>query len=177
MKWPTTTIKKATASAVNVTIVFTATSPIYYFLGIDVWRISCIALFFGYNLLLSNRCLGQRVAKTYQTEPTNVAYAALYTASTATLLFWLWLPLDLALANGLVLQLPCLMVFGNTPHGLITRRQTMTEQEYFFECIAMKGECPDCHKTALKHITETNVWCNYCRASFLVSGFYIKRAA
>jgi len=68
------------------------------------------------------------------------------------------------------------MIFGNTPHGLIARRKTMTEPEYFFECIAMKGECPDCHKAALKHVNETHVYCRYCRAEFLVSGFHIKRA-
>ena len=173
MKW-LITIKKAMASAVNVSIVFTLTSPMYFFLGINAWRVCCLVLFFGYNLVLSKRCLGQRIARTYQDQPTNAAYAALYTASTATLLFWLWLPLDLAIANGLFLQLPCLMIWGNTPHGLIARRRTMTEQEYLFECIGMKGECPDCHKTTLVR-TDSHVHCRLCRSVFFADNFIVQR--
>ena len=174
MKWPITTLKKATASAVNVSIVFIATSPIYYFLGINAWRLCCLALFFGYNIVLSRRCLGQRIARTYQNEPTSAAYAALYTASTATLLFWLWVPLDLALANGIFLQLPCLMIWGNTPHGLLAQRRTMTEQEYLFECIALKGECPDCGKTTLVR-KGSHVHCRLCRAAFFAENFSVQR--
>jgi len=174
MKWPITTIKKATASAVNVAIVFSATSPIYYFLGIEVWRFCCIVLFFGYNLLLSHRCLGQRVAKTYQNEPTNTAYAALYTASTATLLFWIWVPLDIALANGLFLQLPCLMIWGNTPHGLIARRRTVSEQEHLWECIGLKGECPDCGKFTLQR-KGSYVHCRLCRSIFFAENLLVQR--
>jgi len=174
MKWPITTLRKAIASAVNVSIVFIATSPIYYFLGINAWRLCCLALFFGYNIALSRRCLGQRIARTYQNEPTSAAYAALYTASTATLLFWLWVPLDLALANGIFLQLPCLMIWGNTPHGLLAQRRTMTEQEYLFECIALKGECPDCGKTTLIR-KGSHVRCRICRAAFFAEDFSIQR--
>jgi len=174
MKWPITTLKKATASAVNVSVVFTATSPIYYFAGVDWWRGSCLVLFFGYNLLLRRRCLGQYFARTYQDEPTSVAYAALYTASTATLLFWLWLPLDLALANGLMLQLPCLMIWGNTPHGLLARRKTMSEMEHLWESIAMRGECPDCHKTSLAR-NGSYVHCRLCRSMFFVDNMLITR--
>jgi hypothetical protein len=173
MKW-IIACKKATASAVNVGIVFTTTSPIYYFLGVEVWRICCIALFFGYNLLLRRRCLGQRIAHTYQNEPTSFAYAALYTASTATLLFWVWMPLDIALANGLCLQLPCLMIFGNTPHGLLARRKTMTEHEYLFECIALKGECPDCGRVSLVR-SNSYVRCRFCRNEFFADNFIIQR--
>jgi hypothetical protein len=173
MKW-IITCRKAIASAVNVSIVFTATSWIYVLWGSEVWRGSCIALFFGYNILLSKRCLGQRVARTYQDQPTSVAYAALYTASTATLLFWLWVPLDLALANGLFLQLPCLMIFGNTPHGLLARRRTMTEQEHLFECIALKGECPDCGKFSLQR-KGSYVHCRLCRATFFAENMSVQR--
>jgi hypothetical protein len=173
MKW-LITCKKATASAVNVTVVFVGTSPVYYFLGIDVWRFVCIALFFGYNLLLRRRCLGQRIAHTYQNQPTNFAYAAFYTASTATLLFWIFVPLDLALANGLFIQLPCLMIFGNTAHGLLTRRKTMTEQEHLFECIALKGECPDCGRTSLVR-SNAYVRCRVCRNNFFANDFIIQR--
>jgi hypothetical protein len=168
------TARKVTASAVNVTVVFAGTSWIYWLWGVEAWRISCIALFFGYNLLLPRRCLGQRIAGTYQSDPTSVAYAALYTGSTATLLFWIWVPLDLALANGLLLQLPCLAIWGNTPHGLIARRKTMTEQEHLWECIGLKGECPDCYKTTLvRH--DSYVHCRLCRARFFASDFTVQR--
>jgi hypothetical protein len=175
MKW-IITIKKATASAVNVAVVFTATAPVYYFLGIEWWRASCITLFMVYNLLLSRRCLGQRISRTFQNEPTNTVYAALYTASFATLLWWIWLPLDLALANGLLIQIPCLALRGNTLHGLLAGRRTMTENEYLLECIGLKGECPDCKRQTIVALNETHFWCKYCRAAFLVSGFHVTRA-
>jgi ribosomal protein L37AE/L43A len=168
------TIKKATASAVNVTVVFTATSPIYYFLGIDVWRIVCIALFFSYNLLQPRRCLGQRVAHTYQNEPTNLSFAALYTASTATLLWWVFVPLDLALANGLLIQLPCLALRGNTLHGLLTGRKTVTETERLFECVALRGHCPDCDEPTLER-TGSYVRCHQCHSAFFAADLMVTR--
>jgi hypothetical protein len=168
------TIRKATASAVNVSIVFAGTSPIYYFLGMEAWRSLCLVLFFGYNLVLRRRCLGQRIAGTFQDQPTNVAYAALYTASTATLLFWWWVPLDIALANGLFLQLPCLMIWGNTPHGLLASRRTMTQFEHDFECVGLRGQCPDCDAIDLK-VNGQRVECGNCHATFFVDYCYVKR--
>lgn len=167
-------LHKVIASSVNVAIVFVATSPIYYFLGLNIWRVSCIGLFFLYTLVLSRRCLGQRVARTYQNEPTNPAFAAMYTASTATLLWWIWVPLDLALANGLLIQLPCLALRGNTAHGLLAGRRTMTEQEHLWECIAMKGECPDCARISLAR-NGSYVHCRLCRAKFFADNFIVQR--
>jgi len=166
--------KKATASAVNIGVVGTATAPVYFFLGLEPWRLCSIASFFGYALLLSRRCLGQMIAGTYQNQPTNLAYAVLYTAGFATVIYWIWFPFDLMLANGLFVQIPCLLVFGNTLHGLATGRQTMTEQEYLFECIGMKGECPDCHKTTLIR-TNAHVRCRICHAMFFADNFIVKR--
>ena len=173
MKWIITG-KKALASAVNVSIVFGITSPIYFFFGIETWRISYLILFFGYSLVWRERCLGQRVARTYQDQPTSPAYAALYTASTATLIFWVFVPLDLALANGLFLQLPCLMIWGNTPHGLIARRRTVTETERLWECVGLKGECPDCEKTVLVR-NGSYLHCRLCRARFFADNFVVLR--
>jgi hypothetical protein len=173
MKW-LITIKKATASAVNVFIVFAGTSPIYYLAGLNTWRVSCIGLFFLYTLLLSRRCLGQRIARTYQNQPTNVAFAAMYTASTATLLWWIWVPLDLALANGLFVQLPCLALRGNTAHGLLAGRKTMTQNEYEFECIALRGQCPDCNQVKLD-MTGSIIFCKACHASFYAGDMFVRR--
>ena len=168
------TARKATASAVNVTVVFAGTSWIYWLWGVEVWRLSCLALFFGYNILLSRRCLGQRVARTYQSNPTSVAYAALYTASTATLLFWIWVPLDLAIANGLLLQLPCLAIWGNTPHGILARRRTMTEAEHDFECVGLRGQCPDCDAIQLR-LDGSTVICKACGSQFHVQYCHVQR--
>jgi hypothetical protein len=166
-------LRKAIASAVNVGTVLVGTSPFYALFGFEVWRVCFIALFFLYALLLSRRCLGQMTAGTWQNEPTNVAYAVFYTASTATLLFWFWIPLDLALANGLFLQLPCLMIFGNTAHGLMSGRQTMSEPEYLFACI-MKGRCPDCHHQSLA-ATGSYVHCKSCHAEFYARDLVVQR--
>jgi hypothetical protein len=165
---------KATASSVNVAVVFMLTGPVYLTAGIEWWRVSCIALFFSYNLLLSHRCLGQMIARTRQNLPTNPAYAALYTASFATLLFWVWFPLDVALANGLFVQLPCLMIYGNTLHGLATGRKTMTEAEYQFECIALRGQCPDCQRLTLEK-NGAIIHCKSCHAAFYADSFYVRR--
>jgi hypothetical protein len=172
-----TITRKATASTVNVFFVFTLTLPFYFVLGMQWWRASCIALFFIYNLALSHRCLGMIVAHTRQNLPTSPAYAALYTASAATLLFWIWFPLDVALANGLFVQLPCLLVYGNTLHGLMTGRRTMTEAEYVFECIALRGQCPDCQQTKLMH-SESNhafIYCKACHATFFSGNCFVRR--
>jgi ribosomal protein L37AE/L43A len=165
---------KATASSVNVAVVFVLTGPVYIAAGVEWWRGSCIALFFSYNLLLSRRCLGMVIARTRQNLPTNPAYAALYTASFATLLFWIHFPLDVALANGLFIQLPCLMIYGNTPHGLITGRKTMTEAEYQFECIALRGQCPDCQRITLE-ANGAIIHCKSCHAAFYAGSFYVRR--
>jgi ribosomal protein L37AE/L43A len=172
MLWQIT--RKAAASAVNVAIVFLLTGPVYVVAGIEWWRGSCIVLFFTYNLALSRRCLGQVIARTRQNLPTNPAYAALYTASFSTLLFWAWFPFDVAAANGLFVQLPCLMLYGNTLHGLATGRKTMTEAEYQFESIALRGQCPDCHRVKLE-INGAIIHCKSCHAAFYAGSFYVRR--
>jgi ribosomal protein L37AE/L43A len=172
MLWQIT--HKAVASAVNVAIVFVLTGPVYFAAGIEWWRSSCIVLFFTYNLALSHRCFGQMIARTRQNLPTNPAYAALYTASFSTLLFWPWFPLDVALANGLCVQLPCLMIYGNTLHGLATGRKTMTEAEYQFESIALHGQCPDCHRRKLE-ANGALIHCKSCHAAFYAGSFYVRR--
>jgi len=173
MKW-FITIKKATASAVNVTVVFIGSAPIYFVAGIEAWRLSCVVLFFLYSRLLSRRCLGQMVARTYQNEPTNTAYAALYTASFATMLWWIFVPLDLALANGLFIQLPCLLIYGNTAHGLATGRRTLTDSERMFESIVMKGQCPDCNQVKLE-ANGPYVHCKSCHSMFIAQEFFVRR--
>jgi ribosomal protein L37AE/L43A len=165
---------KATASSVNVAVVFVLTGPVYLAAGVEWWRGSCIVLFFSYNLALSHRCFGQMIARTRQNLPTNPAYAALYTASFSTLLFWAWFPLDVALANGLFVQLPCLMLYGNTLHGLATGRKTMTEAEYQFECIALRGQCPDCQRVTLE-ANGAIIHCRSCHAAFYAGSFYVRR--
>ena len=174
MKW-SLTCRKATASAVNITVVSTITSPIYFLSGIDVWRIVCTLAFFLYALLLPHRCLGQMIANTYQSQPTNLAFAALYTLGFMTVIYWIWFPFDLMLANGLFVQMPSLMLFGNTLHGLATGRQTMTEQEHLFECIALKGECPDCGRSTSLVRSNSYVHCRFCRTTFFATELTVQR--
>ena len=164
--------RKLEASAVNLTVVFIGSSPFLAY-GFDIWRLCFLALFFFYSLIFAERCLGQMACHTYQNQPTDVAFAALYTASAATLLFWLWIPFDLALANGLFLQLPCLILFRNTPHGLIAGRQTMTETEYLWDAI-MRGQCPDCHKESLQ-VRGANTYCKVCNSMFYASDMIVQR--
>lgn len=50
----------------------------------------------------------------------------------------------------------------------------MTENEFLFECIAMKGECPDCNTITLQ-VNGPFVQCKSCQAVFTVNSFYGQR--
>jgi hypothetical protein len=122
-------LPKAIASTVNCAVIFAASLPIYTLAGLTWWRVSSVVLFFLYNILLSRRCWGMMVARTHLNLPASLTYCALYTGSFTTLLFWIWVPFDLAFANGVFLQLPCLLIKKNTLHGYLAGRRTMTENE------------------------------------------------
>jgi hypothetical protein len=50
----------------------------------------------------------------------------------------------------------------------------MTEDQYFFECIVLKGECPDCSFWQLD-IGLVSVQCPRCHSIFEQSGFHFRR--
>jgi len=59
-----------------------------------------------------------------------IIYSALYTASLATVFYWIWFPFDLLLINLFVLQLPAVLLTKTTLHGLLAGHlitETLTE--------------------------------------------------
>jgi hypothetical protein len=120
------TSQKVAASTVNCVIVFTASVPFYLMFSVDAWRAATVILFFSYNMIFRKRCIGMMLVGTYSEKPASPVYAALYTLSFSTVL-WYWIfPLDLALAYGFTVQAPCVMLTGNTLHGWITNEGTRT---------------------------------------------------
>jgi hypothetical protein len=121
-------VKKAAASFINCLVVFAASAPVYW-INEAAWKPAVLALFFAYNVIFRAGCLGMRVVGTSLAQPAGLLYATLYTLSFATLLYHVAFWPDLALLNGLAIQLPCLLLTGNTAHGCATSTCTL-EKSY-----------------------------------------------
>ena len=117
---------KIIASVINCSLVTLISLPIYFVAEIAVWKASAVALFFIYNVLFRKRCVGMYLVRTYQERPASVRFAALYSISYSSLLFYVYVPGDLLCINGLVFQLPCLALVGNTAHGYLAGQQTLS---------------------------------------------------
>jgi len=114
---------------VNLTIVFLISLPFLWIWGLGLsWRLATIVIFFIYSLTFAlfseNRCLGMMAAKTYWQKkfslPQKLIYTILYTASFATIFFWIIFPFDLLLANLLLLQLPFVITKQTTLHAFLS---------------------------------------------------------
>jgi hypothetical protein len=119
--------EKLFASVINVAFVAIIFIPLSFFINID-WKFLLILIFFGYNLFFlifnKNRCLGMIILKTYWKEDYSFfnysIFIILYTLSFSTLLFYFYFPLDLFLANMLLLQLPTIVLKKTTFHGWLS---------------------------------------------------------
>ena len=118
--------QKAGASAVNLAVVLTASAPVYITRDFETWRLATIALWWAYNFIFRQRCLGMMVMGTHLKSPANLRYITLYTASTATLFWWIAFPLDIALANG-TMQLACIAINGGTLQSALSGQYTVRE--------------------------------------------------
>lgn len=121
-------IQKSIPSLINVIVVIALASPFYLIdKSYGMFKIILIIFFFGYNLFFlifyKNRDLGMMIARTYWNEEypvqNKLIYIVLYTASFATLVYWIWFPFDLLLINLIFFQLPCVLLTGTTLHGYI----------------------------------------------------------
>jgi hypothetical protein len=50
----------------------------------------------------------------------------------------------------------------------------MTENEYLFESIALKGQCPDCQQVKLDS-NGPHVFCKACHAMFFAQEYVVRR--
>lgn len=119
--------QKFFASIINVLTVFILLTPIW-FLDISAgWqKFIIIILFFAYELIsmilakdgrdFGMRVVGSRWRKDYSIRR-KVVYAFFYTASFASVLYWVRYPFDLLAMNLLLIQLPSVLLSGTTFHG------------------------------------------------------------
>ena len=85
-------------------------------------------MFFLYKLVFvifnNNRTLGMIITKTYWQEEYSLKkqllHSVLYTASFSTLLFWVYFPFDLFIANILILQIPTILLKNMTFHEYLS---------------------------------------------------------
>lgn len=127
----TTIFQKAGASLINAVVILIFFIPVSFFMqDIALKKIAIIGMFFFYNILFlvfnKNRCLGMIVFGTHYSEKkskvSHIIYNILYTLSFSTLLFWFYFPLDLFIANMLLLQLPMVLLTRTTLHGYLAGR-------------------------------------------------------
>lgn len=90
------------------------------------WRIAYVAAFFVLNVaceLKYGRCLGMMMRGIHYSGNPSIArrlcFVCLYVISFSTVLYYIWFPGDLLLANMLLFQLPCFLAKRNTFHGYI----------------------------------------------------------
>ena len=132
MNEPVTTSvwQKLGASALNVSVILGVTVPIALGLKLSFHQARVLFLLVSAVYLAvalftpRHRSLGMMVAGLDWREPYSLArlarYAILYLLSLSTLLFWIWVPFDLFLANILLIQLPCVLLTGTTLHGFLS---------------------------------------------------------
>lgn len=119
---------KLLPSVINILFTFILSFPFLVIYGNTTkWKIIWIGIFFLYNCVFEftyNRCLGMILFKTYyenkRTLLQKIVYIFLYTASFSTLLFYIWFPFDLLIFNILGIQLPFVLLTGNTFHGFVS---------------------------------------------------------
>jgi ribosomal protein L37AE/L43A len=50
----------------------------------------------------------------------------------------------------------------------------MTQAEHDFECIALRGQCPDCSAIKLEQINSI-IYCRGCHAAFMAGEVFVQR--
>ena len=125
----TTALEKLFTSLVNVIVVFVVSIPFFLFDGLSALtlKLIIIGLFFLENvtaiIFLDYQLPGMLIQKTIwqcrYSKMNQLIHAIMYTASFASMLFWIWVPGDLLLVNLLLLQLPCILLTKTTFQGLI----------------------------------------------------------
>lgn len=125
----TTIIEKAVPSLINTGFVFFILSPFIVFYGFTLGiRCALVCLFLLVQIVDTHtrsqfRCIGMRALGSYwahnYSSRQKLLYSILYSASFATLVFYVYIPLDIFVVNMLLVQLPCIMLTGTTLHGFL----------------------------------------------------------
>ncbi len=124
----TSILEKLLPSVINVAIIFALATPFLFYWPIISIKIILVILFFVYNFIFlffteSGKDIGMIIVGSYWLNNYNSSqkflYCILYTLSFASLLYWIYFPLDIFLVNMLLLQLPCILISSTTLHGLL----------------------------------------------------------
>ncbi len=127
-------LEKFGSSFINAIITLGLSVPFLIYLGPTMyWRISVIVIFALYEtymfVFLKDRCFGMKIMDTYwrshYTFWQHVRFNIFYTMSFATIMFYIWFPLDLLLINLLFIQLPMSLITGTTLHGYLSGMHTV----------------------------------------------------
>jgi hypothetical protein len=131
---PTNALEKAVPSLLNAIIAFGIATPTLIYFGPTLeWKIAVVVAFALYESFVffheKDRCFGMKIMDTYwrarYETKRHVLYNLLYTLSFATLLVFVWFPLDLLLINIFLIQLPCVVLTGTTLHGWLSGMETV----------------------------------------------------
>ena len=123
MQGLSTPLQKAGASTVNCLVVLAASLPLLT-QGFDLWRVGAVIMFFVYNVIFRERCLGMMVVGSHQNAPTSLLHISLYTFGFCSLLWSISFPGDLAMLNGAV-HLVCVKQTGLTWYSYLSGHCTL----------------------------------------------------
>ena len=119
--------QKAGATAINAGLAGLLAAPALWW-GLDVWRPAWLGAFLAYNLALRDQCVGCWVMHIWQTRRCPMGYSVLYTVGLASCAYWVVVPGDLLLVNGMI-QVTFLNRTGNTAHGWLAGVATQRYEE------------------------------------------------
>lgn len=125
----TNLFEKGLASLINVSAVAILSTPLIWMpWTLMTKKIIVIAIWLLFNLAFlvfnRNRGLGMIIANTHWKKDypikSKLLFLVFYSLSFSTLFFWISFPLDLFLANMLLLQVPMILITGTTLHGFLS---------------------------------------------------------
>lgn len=130
----TSPTQKLATSAVNLAIILIVTLPIALCLRLSFYQARIAFMIVAATYLVvalfdrSRRSLGMMILGIHWREKYSLSqislYGVLYLLSFSTLLFWIYFPFDLFLANIILIQLPSVLITGTTVHGFCSGRVT-----------------------------------------------------
>lgn len=125
----TSILEKLIPSVINALVAVALSIPLYLWFGFGLgWKLSAILIFYIMQIIdthenMNFRCFGMRIfgstwEKEYSRFQRNL-YSILYTLSFSTIFFYIYFPLDLFLANIVLLQIPSILISHTTFHSLV----------------------------------------------------------
>lgn len=125
----TNIFEKLFASIINVVIICFLVAPsLLLDINFLLKKIIFISVFFVYSLFFilfrDGRDIGMICMKSFWEKKygnsNKIIYTLLYTASCASIFFYIWFPFDILIVNLIFLQLPTIIAIKTTLHGYLS---------------------------------------------------------